>query len=38
VTSLAQQSLDKTSIKDLVLSVVASNTFRVRAVDNGGVQ
>lgn len=33
VTNLAQQSLDKTSIKDLVLTVVASNTFRSRMVE-----
>ena len=34
VRDLAQQSLDKVSIKDLVLSVVASNTFRSRSIEN----
>nr|MBA3503159.1 DUF1585 domain-containing protein [Deltaproteobacteria bacterium] len=33
VGELAQQSLDKTSIKDLVLSVVASNAFRSRSFE-----
>jgi hypothetical protein len=34
VRGLAKESLeDKLSIKELVLSVVTSNTFRVRAVD-----
>lgn len=34
VNELAAQSLDRVSIKDLVLSVVASNTFRSRSIEN----
>jgi hypothetical protein len=36
VRELAQQSLDKVSIKELVLSVVASNVFRSRSFEKGG--
>jgi hypothetical protein len=36
IRELAQQSLDKVSIKELVLSVVASNVFRSRSFEKGG--